>query len=99
MRPIVLLLLAPTLVAQAPALSVDQLLAKNFEAKGGLAKIKALKSVKMTGRLMQGPMEISISGIQARGAFRHEVTVQGLPRIPASGKASQGHKATATKTR
>ncbi|HJW32749.1 MAG TPA: hypothetical protein VJ505_05205 [Holophagaceae bacterium] len=88
MRPIALLLLAPALVAQAPALSVDQLLAKNFEAKGGLAKIKALKSVKMTGRLMQGPMEIAISGIQARGAFRMEVSVQGMTQITAfDGKA------------
>ncbi|MBI3132929.1 MAG: hypothetical protein HYZ13_16560 [Acidobacteria bacterium] len=86
MRSLALLLFAPALVAQAP--SVDQLLAKNFEAKGGLAKIKALKSVKMAGRIMQGPMEIAITGIQARGAFRMEVSVQGMTQITAfDGKA------------
>jgi len=83
MRPLALLLIAPALVAQAPTLSVDQLLAKNFEAKGGLAKMRAIKSMKMSGRIMQGPMEIGISGIQARGAFRMEVSVQGMTQITA----------------
>lgn len=83
MRPLALFLIAPALVAQAPAPSVDQILAKNFEAKGGLAKIKALKSVKMTGRMMQGPMEISIIAHQARGAFRQEVSVQGMTQTTA----------------
>ena len=81
MRSLAFLLFAPALVAQAP--SVDQLLAQNFEAKGGLAKIKAIKSVKMAGRIMQGPMEIAITGIQARGAFRMEVSVQGMTQITA----------------
>lgn len=85
MRPLALLLFAPALIAQAPsqAPSVDQLLAKNFEAKGGLAKIKAIKTVKMSGRIMQGPMEIALTGIQARGAFRMEVSVQGMTQITA----------------
>lgn len=83
-----LLLTAPALLAQAPAPSVDQILAKHFEAKGGVAKIKALKSMKMSGRMMQGPMEIAISGIQARGAFRMEISLQGMTQISAyDGKA------------
>ncbi len=81
MRPIALFLLAPALVAQAPAPSVDQILAKHYEAKGGLAKIKALKSVKMTGRIMQGPMEIGLQGEMGRGSFRMEVSVQGMTQI------------------
>src|SRR5439155_3711526 len=36
------------------AQTADELIAKNLEAKGGLSRIKAIKSVRMTGRLQQG---------------------------------------------
>lgn len=81
MRTAALLLLAPALVAQAPAPSVDSLLAKHYEAKGGLAKIKALQSFRMSGRIMQGPMEIALKVEQGRGFFRQEVSLQGMTQI------------------
>lgn len=89
MRSLALLALTPALVAQAPsAPSVDKLLAEHFEAQGGLAKLRALKSLKFQGRILQGPMEIALTGFRARGAFRTEVSVQGMTQITAfDGKA------------
>ena len=45
-----LALLAPIASAQ----TVDELIAKNIEAKGGLQKIKAVHSMKMTGKMVAG---------------------------------------------
>ncbi len=83
MRTLTALLLAPALMAQAPAPSVEQVLAKHYEAKGGLVKIKALQSVKMTARLIQGPMEIALVGHMGRGAYRMEASLQGMTQIMA----------------
>ncbi len=38
-----------TFATLAPAQTVDEILAKNFEAKGGLAKIRAVQSMRVTG--------------------------------------------------
>ena len=47
---------------QAADLTVDDILAKNAEAKGGLDKLKALQSVKFTGKMSLGQgMEAPIS--------------------------------------
>ncbi len=62
----VLLPLAATLLASADdkPLSVDQIVAKNAEARGGLDKIKAIQSVRMTGNIdisgqMQAPLTLN----------------------------------------
>jgi hypothetical protein len=92
MRPVpiaFLLAASPALFAQAPALTVDQILAKHFEAEGGLARRKAVKSMRLTGKLVGMPMEIAIA-MEARrpAAFRQDVTVQGQSQITAfDGKA------------
>lgn len=83
MRILPFLLIAPALVAQAPAPTVDQILAKYVDAKGGLVKMKAIKSLKMSARIMQGPMEIAMQGEMGRGCFRVEVSVQGMTQIMA----------------
>lgn len=93
MRPLLLALLAatPVLMAQAPApaLTADQLIAKNIEAEGGLARRKAVKSVRMTGRLVGAPMEIILVAENKRPAnFRLDVTLQGQTQTTAfDGKA------------
>lgn len=47
-----------TVAASAAPQSVDDLIAKNLEAKGGLARLKAIQSIKQTVNLkMQGTME------------------------------------------
>jgi outer membrane lipoprotein-sorting protein len=45
---------ATAALAQAPSPAVDDLIAKNLAAKGGADKLRALASVKMTGRI-KGP--------------------------------------------
>ena len=41
----------------AQGLSADQVIAKNVEAKGGMAKLKAIKSIRITGKAAFGPMD------------------------------------------
>src|SRR3954453_4379515 len=64
--------------------SADELIAKNIEAKGGLAKIKAIKSVRMTGRLQQGEFT-AIVGQEGRAPdlLRLTFTVQNMTQVQA----------------
>src|SRR5262249_24294013 len=41
-------------------LTAEELVAKNTEARGGLAKIKAIKSLRMTGPLQQGDFSATV---------------------------------------
>lgn len=54
-RTFLLLLAAAIFALPARAQTVDQLLAKNYAARGGLDKIRAVKSIVITGRLEAGP--------------------------------------------
>jgi len=70
--------------AQAAELTVADVLAKNAEAKGGLDKIKALKSAKFTGKLQMGGMELPFTMTSARPEkLRVEFTVQGMTGVQA----------------
>ncbi|HXZ39316.1 MAG TPA: hypothetical protein VEG68_01155 [Terriglobales bacterium] len=76
-----IVLLAPIL----PAQTVDEIIAKNIQARGGVDKIKAVQSVRSSGTMSLGP------GIEAPGSLvqkrpnmaRLEFTVQGLTAIQA----------------
>jgi hypothetical protein len=69
---------------QASAQTVDELIKKNIEARGGLQKIKAVKSTKVTGKIIQQGMEIPITVHQKRpGFFRVDVTFQGKTQTQA----------------
>jgi hypothetical protein len=46
---------ALTLVASAPAQTVDEIIARSFEARGGLEKIEAIRSLRMSGRATVAP--------------------------------------------
>ena len=75
------LLLAPISQAQ----TVDEILAKHFETMGGLEKIKALNSMRITGSMMVGPgMEAPITMERKRpGKRRLEFTIQGMTGVQA----------------
>ncbi len=80
--PLVLLLL----VSSAQALDVDQLVQKNIEARGGLAALRAMGSLKTTGRLnfSQGDfsMELGYVSLLRRDArLRSELSNQGLTQV------------------
>jgi hypothetical protein len=76
-----LALLAPVASAQ----TVDEVLAKHFDAMGGLTKLKAIQSIRTTGRMVlpQG-MELPVVLYQKRPKqFRMEFTMQGMTGMQA----------------
>ena len=78
-----LAMFVPAVMAQAPAaLTVDQVVAKHLEARGGVAKIKAVKSLKATGKMSMGPMEAPFSlSLKRPMMARMEFTIQGMTGI------------------
>lgn len=75
---------ALALATLSPAQTVDEILAKNFEAKGGLAKIRAVQSMRVTGTITIGPgMEAPAVIEQKRGdKVRLDITFQGMTLTP-----------------
>lgn len=57
--------------------NVDQLIAKSLEARGGLAKIQAIQTMRITGKMMYGPMELPINiEFKRPNQIRIEIAVQ-----------------------
>jgi hypothetical protein len=72
----------------AQAITVEELIAKNIEARGGLAALQAIKSVKTTGKLnFSGgdfSIELGFNALQERDAkLRTEASLQGLTQVSA----------------
>ena len=64
--------------------SADEVIAKYIKAIGGRDKIDAIKTVRATGKIMQGPMEIPMVMEQKRPSkIRIEITFQGMTGIQA----------------
>ncbi len=64
----------------APALpSVEELVARNLEARGGLAKIRAVNSIRLTGRMTIGPGIEAPTTLEMKrpSKMRLELTFQG----------------------
>jgi outer membrane lipoprotein-sorting protein len=77
--------LAAVLAMPAAAQTADEIIAKNIEAHGGLAKLKAMKSMRMTGRMTLGQgieAPITIEVVRPKN-MRLEITVQGMTIIQA----------------
>jgi len=72
-------------VLPAAAQTVDEVIAKNIEARGGLEKLKSVQSVRMTGKMMMGPgMEAPmILEIKRPKSLRMEFTFQGMTGVQA----------------
>ncbi len=76
--------LAVLLTIQTSAQTVDELIKKNLDAHGGVQKLKAIKSIKATGRISQQGLDIPLTLIQKRPAFfRTEITFQGKTQLAA----------------
>jgi hypothetical protein len=70
----------------APALTVDQLVAKNLEAKGGGPALAAIKSLRLEGRMLvnQGQLEFKVSEVNERpGKVRADAAIQGMALVQA----------------
>ncbi len=73
-----ILFLTVVFASQASAQTVDELIKKSIDAQGGVEKLKAVKSLKITGKIIQQGLEIPITIQQKRpNMVRIDVTFQG----------------------
>lgn len=77
----VAVLLTPALLAQ----TVDEIIAKNIQARGGMDKIKSVQTIRSTGTMTMGPgMEAPATMVQKRAdKARIEFTLQGMTAVQA----------------
>src|SRR3954468_3176555 len=68
----------------ASAQTADELVAKNLQAKGGIEKIKSIKSLRMAGRMDQGGFKLQV-GQEAKlpNLLRETFSFQGMTGIQA----------------
>lgn len=71
--------------AGAQAMTADELVAKNLQARGGAAKIEAIKTLKSDGKLLiGGQFELHFTQYQkAPESVRNEASLQGLTMVQA----------------
>ncbi len=84
-KTLVALLAGATLVAPASSETVDEIIAKANDARGGLEKMRAVQSVRMKGRMTMGPgleAPITIEMKRPKKA-RMEFTIQGMTGVQA----------------
>lgn len=88
----VLLVVSAALIGSAvsaqdqKALTLDELVAKNIEAKGGADALHALQSIRLTGKLLinQGQIQFGYVTTKKRpGAVRTEASLQGMTSVQA----------------
>jgi outer membrane lipoprotein-sorting protein len=79
------LALAARVAVPASAQTLDEVLAKNYKAKGGLDTLKAVKTTRVTGTITIGPgIEAPFVLEQKRpNMMRMEITVQGMAIVQA----------------
>ncbi len=85
----------PTAQAEEPPrLTVDELVAKNIQAKGGAEALQALKSVRLVGKMLLNDGQLSVAYTQTKkrpGSVRAEFTLQGMTAVQ-SYDGAQGWK-------
>jgi len=78
------LLAGAVLAAPAPAQTVDEVIAKSFEARGGLDRLKAVQAIRVTGRMSMGANQASMVVERKRPVrIRVEITVRGERAVQA----------------
>ncbi len=68
-------------LAAAPALSADALIARHVQARGGLAALRAINSLEMSGTMRPGGYDVELvfhETIARPGKVRIDATIQGL---------------------
>jgi hypothetical protein len=81
LRSLIVLVLAALMAPLAHAETVDEIVAKNVKARGGLDKLKGVSSMKVTGKLVMagGAMEIPFTRVSKRpDDMRMDFTFQGI---------------------
>lgn len=82
----ILLVLAALLPLAAHAVTADELVARNLEARGGAEKLRALKTARWTGKLLfgggGGKVEADYGAVaRAPGRVRSSITIQGFENV------------------
>ena len=79
-QAIIALIVGLAITVPAAAQTVDEIIAKNTAAKGGAEKLKAVKTVRMTGKMTLAPgVEAPVvMELQRGGGMRMDITVQGM---------------------
>jgi len=69
--------------ASVGAQTVDEIVSRHIEARGGLGKIKAVESIRMTGRANAGPGRDALvhREVKRPSRIRTEFTVQGMTGV------------------
>ena len=73
-------------VVSTPALSLEELVARHVDARGGLEKLRAIRSLRLTGKLVfvGGGFELGyLEVIKRPGQVRAELSAQGLTAVQA----------------
>ncbi len=87
MRSLFVLVLALVVSAVgASSLTLDEIIAKNIAARGGLAKIRAIKTYTVEGTMSLAPSGMEMSFTQynkAPNKYRMDITVQGMSIVSA----------------
>jgi hypothetical protein len=70
--------------ASAQAMTTDELVAKNVAARGGMESLEAIKSLRLSGKMILGGFGAEIDAVQLfkrPGAYRFEGTLQGMTLV------------------
>ncbi|MDQ6861187.1 MAG: hypothetical protein M3032_08540 [Verrucomicrobiota bacterium] len=79
-------LAAPLSAQETKQMTVEQVVAKNIEAKGGQEALNALQSLKLTGKMIvnEGQLQLGYSETRKKpNAVRTEVSLQGMTAVSA----------------
>jgi photosystem II stability/assembly factor-like uncharacterized protein len=86
-RVIIMIAVVSLAPSVAHAVTVDEIITRNIEARGGVAKLKAIRSLRLTGKYLAGAdagLEMAWGSLGKRPArIRTEVTLQGLTAVDA----------------
>ena len=69
---------AQAAAAPTPALTLDEVITKNLDAKGGVARLKTIQTIKQTSRMTMQGMEVAVTVYSKRpNLLRQEASVGG----------------------
>src|SRR5580700_1217457 len=84
MRYVISIVLGLSCAACLPAQTAEELVSKNLEARGGVEKLKALHSLRMTGKMRQGSFDLQIGlDTMAPDLLRQTFTMMGMTGVMA----------------
>lgn len=72
--------------ASAQAMTADELVGKNVTARGGMDSLEAIKSLRLSGKMLFGGFGAEVEAVQLfkrPGSYRFEGTLQGMTMVQA----------------